>query len=220
MKLLIIPFLFTGSLMAAPHPDFVSLSEICPDIIVQASYSSAHNFTGEIVAGYKAQKAFLAKAPAAALCEVQKAALTNGFSLKIFDGYRPVKAVEFFQLWAKKPEENPELKELYYPKFTRRELFENGYISKRSSHSRGSAVDLTLVDIKSGKDLDMGSGFDYFDDISHTDSTIVTAVQRKNRMRLKELMEEKGFKNYSQEWWHFSFRNEPFPDRSFDFDIE
>src|SRR5690606_38802381 len=129
-------------------------------------YSTKHNFTGSVVAGYKAQKAFMAKVPAKALCEVQKAAKKKGLTLKIFDSYRPVKAVQFFMDWAQLPEINPSIKELYYPKFTRQELFENGYIAKQSSHSRGSAVDLTLQEIATGKDLDMGSGFDYFDDIS------------------------------------------------------
>ncbi len=206
--------------MANIHPDFVSLADECPGIKIQANYSSSQNFTGEVVAGYKAKKAYMAKGPAAVLCQVQKAALAQGLSLKIFDGYRPVKAVSFFQDWAKKPETNPELKVLYYPTFTRLELFERGFIAKQSSHSRGSAVDLTLFNVETGRDLDMGSGFDYFDDISNTDSNRITLDQRKNRMLLKELMESRGFKNFSQEWWHFSFKPEPFPEQSFDFDVE
>lgn len=206
--------------MAAIHPDFISLGELCPEMKIQASYSSSNNFTGEIVRGYKAKKAYLAKAPAEALCKAQKEAVKRGLTLKIFDGYRPVKAVKFFQEWAKLPETNPEVKKLYYPKFTRLELFEQGYIASQSSHSRGSAVDLTLAEIQTGKDLDMGSGFDFFDSISHTDSKLVTEEQRRNRMLLKELMESQGFKNFSQEWWHYSFRPEPFPEQSFDFDVE
>lgn len=220
MKKWVLLLILAGNAMASVPKEFVSLGELCSQIKVQASYSTIHNFTGEIVAGYKAQKAYLASAPAKALCEVQKKALDLGYSLKIFDGYRPVKAVSFFQKWAKLPETNPEIKKMYYPKFTRLELFEQGYIAKQSSHSRGSAVDLTLYDLKIGKDLDMGSGFDYFDDISHTESNKVTEVQRKNRMLLKELMEGHGFKNFSQEWWHYSFRPEPFPETSFDFDVE
>lgn len=206
--------------MAGIHPDFISLSEACSGIKIQASYSTVDNFTGEVIAGYKAKKSLMAQSPAQALCHVQKKALMRGLSLKVFDAYRPVKAVSFFLEWAKKPETNPKLKELYYPKFTRMELFEAGYIAKQSSHSRGSAVDLTLFDVKSGKDLDMGSGFDYFDEISNTASPKVTESQRANRMLLKELMESEGFRNFSQEWWHYSFKPEPFPDHSFDFDIE
>lgn len=206
--------------MAGIHPGFVSLTDVCPGIKIQASYSTENNFTGEVVAGYKAKKSLMAKEPALVLCEVQKMALAKGLSLKIFDGYRPVKAVQFFMDWAKKPETNPHLKDLYYPKFTRMELFEAGYIAKQSSHSRGSAVDLTLVNLETGKDLDMGSGFDYFDDLSHTSSSKVTEEQKSNRMLLKDLMESQGFKNFSQEWWHYSYRPEPYPERSFDFDIE
>lgn len=206
--------------MANVHPDFVSLETLCPEIKIQASYAGEQNFTGSIVRGYKAKKSYMAKAPAAALCEVQKAALKKGLTLKIFDAYRPVKAVSFFQEWAKLPETNPEIRKLYYPRFTREELFKQGYIASRSSHSRGSAVDLTLFDVKAGRDLDMGSGFDYFDDLSHTDSSKVTAAQNKNRMLLKDLMEAHGFKNFSQEWWHYSYKPEPFPEEYFDFDVE
>jgi D-alanyl-D-alanine dipeptidase len=206
--------------MSITHPDFVSLSDICPELTIQASYSSADNFTGSVVAGYQAKKAYLAKGPAKVLCQVQKVALAQGLTLKIFDGYRPVKAVQFFIEWAQRPEENPAIKEMYYPNFTRLELFENGYIAKASSHSRGSAVDLTLVDVESGIDLDMGSSFDYFDDISHTASPKITSLQKKNRMLLKNLMESQGFVNYSKEWWHFSFRPEPFPGQPFDFDVK
>jgi len=211
---------FASSAMAQIHSDFVSLGELCPDMKIQASYSTEHNFTGSVVDGYKAKKAYMAKTPAKALCAVQKEAMKKGYTLKIFDSYRPVKAVQFFIHWAQLPESNPSIKDLYYPKFTRQELFENGYIAKQSSHSRGSAVDLTLQEIATGKDLDMGSGFDYFDDISHTASNKVTKEQMKNRMILKALMEAKGFVNFSQEWWHYSYKPEPFPGRSFDFDVE
>lgn len=206
--------------MAGIHPGFVSLEDLCPQIKIQASYSSQHNFTASVVNGYKAQKAYMAKAPAAALCEVQKEALKRGLSLKIFDGYRPVKAVKYFQDWAKKPEDNLSNKNLYYPKYTRIELFEKGFIAKQSSHSRGSAVDLTLYNLETGRDLDMGSSFDYFDDISYTNSEAVTVEQKSNRMLLKDLMTSKGFTNFSQEWWHYSFKPEPFPETSFDFDVE
>src|SRR6202008_641553 len=125
-----------------------------------------------------------------------------GLTLKIYDSYRPKKAVAFFQEWAKKPETNPEIKKFYYPTFSRLELFEKGYIAKQSSHSRGSAVDLTLADAKTGKALDMGSAFDFFNDLSATESPKVTEEQKKNRMLLKELMEGHGFKNFVEEWWH------------------
>jgi D-alanyl-D-alanine dipeptidase len=205
--------------MASIPNGFVSLNDICPKMKFVMSYATADNFTGEIVDGYKAQKAFLSETAAIALCRVQKNAEKQGLTLKIFDSYRPVKAVTFFQKWAQRPETNPKIKEIYYPGFSRLELFEQGYIAKQSSHSRGSAVDLTLADSKTGKSLDMGTGFDFFHDLSHTESSKVNPEQRKNRMLLKELMEAEGFKNFSQEWWHYSFRPEAFPDQYFDFDV-
>lgn len=213
-------FVIMGVSMAKIPDGFISLNDVCPSMKIQMSYSTTENFTGEIVAGYKAQKAFLAKGPAEALCLVQAEAQKRGLSLKIYDSYRPVKAVAFFQTWAKRPETNPHIKELYYPGFTRQQLFEQGYIAKQSSHSRGSAVDLTLIVSETGRALDMGSAFDFFDDLSNTESPRVTEEQMKNRMILKELMEGKGFKNFSQEWWHYSFKPEPHPDHYFDFDVE
>jgi zinc D-Ala-D-Ala dipeptidase len=219
MNFIILFFLVSVSMASVPN-GFVSLNELCPTMVINMSYSTPDNFTGEVVAGYKAKKAYLAKVPAEALCAVQVEAMKKGYALKIFDSYRPVKAVAFFQSWAQKPETNPKIKALYYPGFTRLELFEQGYIAKQSSHSRGSAVDLTLVDLKTEHALDMGSAFDYFDDLSNTDSPKVTPEQKKNRMILKELMEGRGFKNFSQEWWHFSYKPEPYPEQYFDFDVE
>lgn len=218
MKYLLVLF-FTGTTMAA-SPDFVSLKQVCPDMIISSNYATNYNFTGEIVRGYLAQNAYMAKAPAEALCKAQMEAIKKGYTLKIFDGYRPVKAVSFFQEWAKKPETNPDIQAIFYPKFNRRELFELGYIATKSSHSRGSAVDLSLVNLKTGKELDMGTEFDFFDEKSHTASSHISANQKHNRMLLKDLMESQGFKNYAQEWWHYSFKPEPYPNDYFDFDVD
>ncbi len=206
--------------MAHVPDTFISIGELCPDMDIQMSYATIENFTGEVVDGYKSNKAFLARDPAQALCLVQGDAKKRGLTLKIYDSYRPVKAVAFFRTWALKPETNPEIKLRYYPEFSRQELFDQGYIAKQSSHSRGAAVDLSLVDLKTGKELDMGSAFDYFNDLSHTDSPRVSGDQRKNRLVLKELMEARGFKNFEQEWWHYSYKPEPFPTQYFDFDVE
>ena len=206
--------------MSKIHPEFISLAETCPEILIRADYSTPHNFTGEVVRGYRAQKAYLAKPSALALAEVQRSALERGLTLKIFDAYRPVKAVKFFQEWASCAECNPHLKAIYYPKFERRELFEKGFIAKESSHSRGSAVDLTLCDLASGRELDMGSIFDYFDELSHTEHPSITETQKTHRRLLIELMGAQGFRNFSQEWWHFSLRPGAFPDEAFDFDVE
>jgi zinc D-Ala-D-Ala dipeptidase len=202
------------------HPGFVSLSALCEEIVIVSSYSTVDNFTGEVVPGYKAQKAYMAREPARALARVQEKVLESGLCLKVFDGYRPVKAVQFFQEWAQRPEDNQHLKERFYPGFSRLELFEKGFIAKQSSHSRGCAVDLTLIDRASGKELDMGSEFDFFHEVSHTDSALISPSQMKNRRLLKDFMEGEGFRNFYQEWWHFSFRPEPFPGMSFDFDVE
>jgi zinc D-Ala-D-Ala dipeptidase len=220
MALVLFFFLLPGIAMTNVHPDFISLEEICVGIKVEASYSKTTNFTGSIVAGYQSTRAFLHKKPAEALCKVHLLAKEKGLGLKIFDAYRPVKAVQFFLDWAKRPEDNSTLKEFYYPKFSRVELFEKGFIAKKSSHSRGSAVDLTLFDLVTGTELDMGSGFDHFDEISHTESPSITRKQLANRLLLKSLMEGQGFKNFSQEWWHYSYRPEPYPETYFDFDVE
>jgi D-alanyl-D-alanine dipeptidase len=219
MQLFFLFLFLPGIAMTRIHPDFISLEEACSGIKIEASYSKPSNFTGSIVAGYRSAKAYIHKSPAKALCEVQVEAEKNRLGLKIFDAYRPVKAVKYFLDWANKPEDNLTLKELYYPKFSRLDLFEKGFIAKQSSHSRGSAVDLTLVDLETGIDLDMGSGFDFFDEISHTESPFISEKQQSNRLLLKSLMESKGFKNFSQEWWHYSFRPEPYPESYFDFDV-
>lgn len=198
---------------------FVSLREYCPGIRIESSYATAENFTGEIVAGYLAQEAYLSTEAADALKRAQEAARKEGLGLKIFDAYRPTKAVAFFQEWAKRPETNHDVKALYYPTFSRLELFEKGYIALKSSHSRGSAVDLTLYTLATGEDLDMGTRFDYFDDSSATNFAGLARHQKFNRMILKMLMEAEGFKNYAEEWWHYSFRPEPFPGQYFDFDV-
>jgi D-alanyl-D-alanine dipeptidase len=220
MKVLFTLFTLVISTMALAHDGFVSLTDLCPEIKAHMNYATTDNFTGEIVAGYKARKAFMAKGPAGALCQVIADAKKKGLGIKIFDSYRPAKAVAFFQAWAKKPETNPEIKKVHYPDYTRTQLFELGYIATKSSHSKGSAVDLTLFDLSTGMDLDMGTGFDYFGELSHTESPHVTDAQKKNRYLLKELMEGRGFKNFSQEWWHYSIKPEPYPDTYFDFDVE
>lgn len=201
------------------HPGFVNLADYCPGILVEMNYASANNFTGEIVPGYKSPKALLSKEAAEVLAIVHQAALVRGYNLKIFDSYRPVKAVQFFIDWAERAETNPHLKEIFYPSYTRKEILDNGFIARQSSHSRGSAIDLTLVDAKTLIEVDMGTCFDYFDELSHTDSSKTTREQKKNRDLLKKLMEGNGFTNFRQEWWHYSLRPGPYPDQLFDFDI-
>lgn len=198
---------------------FVSISQYCPAIMIGANYATKDNFTGSVVDGYRRVDVVFSQAGAEKLCTIQAEAATMGFGLKIFDAYRPVKAVSYFQAWAKVPEEDPAVKERYYPTLTKPQLFELGYIAERSSHSRGSAVDLTLVD-KKGVELDMGTIFDFFHETSHTMNADITETQKRNRAILKSLMLKHGFKNFAQEWWHYSLVSEAFPGQYFDFDIE
>ncbi len=200
-------------------PGFVRLSEFCPSIQLGASYATTENFTGEVVHGYLKEEAVFSRKGAEALCRVEVEAKKRGLGLKVFDAYRPVKAVQFFQAWGRRPGDVRELKERYYPSYSKEQLFELGYIARQSSHSRGSAVDLTLVDAQ-GVELDMGTVFDFFHERSHTEAAEITAEQRSNRLLLKELMVRQQFKNYSKEWWHYSLVQEAFPGQSFDFDVE
>jgi zinc D-Ala-D-Ala dipeptidase len=220
MKVIFLSLILITVPMAEANPDFVDLSKICSGIKVQMNYATPFNFTGDVVPGYKARKAYFARGPAEKLCLVQQDALKEGLTLKVFDSYRPAKAVASFLHWASLPETNPELKKIYHPKYSRQEILDLGFIAKQSSHSKGSAIDLTLERLSDGSELDMGTPFDYFDSLSYTESRLVTRKQYKNRMKLRSLMEKHGFKNFSQEWWHYSYRPEPYPDQYFDFDVE
>jgi D-alanyl-D-alanine dipeptidase len=202
------------------HNGFVDLQDVCQSPSIVMSYSTTDNFTGTVVPGYKRRRAFLAIKPAQALARVEARALSLGLSLKIFDSYRPIKAVQYFQEWSKLPETNFKLKQRYYPGFERLSLFEQGFIARQSSHSRGCAVDLSLEVLQTGLELEMGTEFDFFHPKSFTDSLDITELQKSNRMLLKDLMESEGFRNFYQEWWHFSYKPEPFPDQYFDFDID
>ncbi|MGE3608741.1 MAG: M15 family metallopeptidase [Bacteriovoracaceae bacterium] len=201
-------------------PDFVSLSDLSSTIQINANYAGEDNFTGQKVDGYRAKKILLARVVAEALLKVQAEALKLNLTLKIFDGYRPNKATLFFQKWSQLPEDNIQRKQRFYPSYAREELFAHGFIALKSSHSRGCAVDLTLANIDTLQELDMGTEFDYFNDLSHTLNPEIQGRQLENRLLLKNLMEAQGFRNYSKEWWHFSFKQEPYPDVWFDFDIE
>ncbi len=204
--------------MISPRSAFVSVADVSPSIRMAASYATSENFTGQVVPGYTAPVVLVSRAMAEGLALAQLDAEARGLGLKVFDGYRPVKAVAFFQEWAQRPEDNLPLKERFYPDFTRSELFERGFISARSSHSRGAAVDLTLTTL-AGEELDMGTEFDFFHERSFTKSPLITAAARDQRRLLEDIMARAGFRNYSQEWWHFSLVREPFPEQYFEFDV-
>ena len=144
--------------------------------------------------------------------------IVQGYRLKVFDAYRPAAAVKQFILWGIE-DTDIRMKPYFYPDLPKQELFARGYIAKRSSHSRGSAVDLTLLDMSTGKELDMGSPFDLFSPLSHPDCPDVTAEQHDNRMRLQRAMVRNGFSPIDCEWWHFALADEPYPDTYFTFPV-
>jgi D-alanyl-D-alanine dipeptidase len=225
-------------------PDgFVDIQKVIPEIVLDIRYYSVHNFVGERVDGYLAPKCFLTKEAAEALSKVQKDIEPFSLSLKIYDCYRPQRAVNHFVRWATEIENTKTMKE-FYPTVDKRNLFKDGYIADKSGHSRGSTLDLTIVPLPvpvqpqytpgqklyecylpaaerfADNGIDMGTGFDCFHELSHTANSNISHQQKINRLLLKSLMEKHGFKNYDMEWWHFTLKNEPYPNTYFDFPIE
>ena len=198
--------------------DFVVLADYVPGIIQEIRYHSSYNFVGDRIDGYEEPVALLTKEAARAVKSVANELNAQGYRLKVFDAYRPARAVKHFVLWGIE-DLDLRMKPFFYPDLTKDEVFAQGYIAKQSSHSRGSTIDLTLLDMETGKEVDMGSPFDLFSDISHPDSKAVTEEQYKNRMLLKRAMVRNGFNTLDCEWWHFTLKNEPFPDTYFDFPV-
>ncbi len=197
---------------------FVLLSDYVPSVIQEIRYFSTYNFIGDRIDGYEEPCAIITVEAARALKAVSNEAAVMGYRLKIFDTYRPAQAVKHFVLWGIE-DLDQRLKTFFYPDLKKQELFEKGYIASKSSHSRGSTVDLTLLDMKTGKELDMGSPFDYFNEMSHPDYKGVTEAQYENRMFLQNIMIRNGFEPIDCEWWHFTLKNEPYPDTYFDFPV-
>lgn len=207
-----------GFVLSDDSSDFVLLTDVVPDALLEIRYFSTFNFVGERIDGYKEPVALLTKEAAAALREVSDELVEKGYRLKIFDAYRPQKAVSNFVRWAK-DEGDTRMKEYFYPDLEKAVLFPQGYITEHSGHSRGSTVDLTLFDMKSEKELDMGGAFDFFGELSHPDYKGITDEQYANRMILREAMLAHGFKPLAEEWWHFTLENEPYPDTYFTFPV-
>ena len=195
---------------------FVLLSDYVPGIVQEIRYFSTYNFVGDRIDGYEAPVALLTKEAARALKTVANQANVMGYRLKVFDAYRPASAVRHFVLWGIE-DLDQRMKPFFYPDLEKQALFRKGYIASRSSHSRGSTVDLTLLDMRTGKELDMGSPFDFFSELSHPDCRAVTEEQYLNRMLLQDLMTKNGFLPIDCEWWHFTLANEPYPDTYFSF---
>ncbi len=198
--------------------NFVVLSEAVPDVILEIRYYSTYNFVGERIDGYEQPIALITKPAAVALKKVSDELVSKGYRLKIFDAYRPQKAVTHFMNWALDANDT-RMKEYFYPELEKKVLFPLGYIAEHSGHSRGSTVDLTLFDMKLEKEVDMGGTFDYFGKLSHPDFTGITATQLSNRMLLRKVMTKHGFKPLAEEWWHFTLKNEPYPDTYFTFPV-
>ena len=199
---------------------FVVLAEVVPDIIQEIRYYSTYNFVGDRIDGYKIPCALMTKEAAEALKKVSDEIIKQGYRLKIYDAYRPQMAVDNFVRWAEDISDT-RMKKYFYPEVDKTRLFAEGYIDAKSGHSRGSTVDLTLFDMNTGKEVDMGGTFDYFGELSHPDYTgNLTEKQLNNRKYLRDVMIKHGFKPLDTEWWHFTLKNEPYPNTYFTFAVD
>lgn len=197
---------------------FVSLSEYIPDVMLEIRYYSTYNFVGQRIDGYEQPCALMTKEAAKALKAVSDEVMGLGYRLKIYDSYRPQMAVDHFVRWGKNLNDTV-MKPYFYPERPKKVLFKEGYIAYHSGHSRGSTVDLTLWDMRTGRELDMGGTFDYFGRRSHPDFAAVTPEQMANRNLLRDVMMKYGFSPLDTEWWHFTLKNEPYPDTYFTFPV-
>jgi zinc D-Ala-D-Ala dipeptidase len=237
---LAVAVLLAVAMVPAPPTGFVALRDVDPTILQEIRYATPHNFMGTPVSGYREPTCLLTEPAAQALRRAQRTLLPKGLSLKVYDCYRPRRAVAQFVAWARTPG-GQSMKGEFFPRVDKRRLIADGYLAERSGHSRGSTVDLTIVRLPAGPprpyrpgepltpcyspgrfldgSIDMGTGFDCFDPLAHTLDPRVTGPQRQNRLLLKRTMESVGFTGLATEWWHFSYRREPFPDTYFDFPV-
>jgi D-alanyl-D-alanine dipeptidase len=226
LPVFLLAFLYAAAGAAGEAPalpsGFVYLDAVIPDIHVDLRYSGSHNFVGQRVDGYLAPRAILSREAAAALAQVQAELRPFGLGLLVFDAYRPQRAVDHFVRWAQDLQDT-RTKAEFYPGVAKQDLFREVYIAARSSHSRGSTVDLTVVALNAPPadgGLDMGTGFDFFGPESWPDYPDLTPAQRAHRLLLRTLMLKHGFRPYPKEWWHFTLADEPFPDTWFDFPVQ
>lgn len=232
----------TNPAASGPPAGFVRLSDVAPDVVQEMRYTAEHNFVGRPIAGYDAAECWLTEPAAEAVARVQQQVAAKGYQLKVYDCYRPQRAVDDFVVWAKDPDDDVTRAE-FYPRLEKDVLFPEGYIAEKSGHTRGSTVDLTLIPQGAGvspawqigdplvdctapvgkrfpdTSIDMGTGFDCFDPLAATASRKVTAQQRANREVLLAAMTAAGFTNLPEEWWHYTLSDEPFPDTYFDVPI-
>lgn len=198
---------------------FIALRSVIPNLVVELRYLGTNNFLGRPVEGYEGNVVYMTEPAARALQAVQEDLAQEGLGLKVFDAYRPQRAVNDFVGWASDSADIV-MKQQYYPSLNKDELFPQGYIAERSGHSRGSTVDLTLVRLADSEELDMGSPYDFFDPVSWPSDNSISAQQQANRMKLREAMLARGFLPLDTEWWHFTLQDEPYTDVYFDFPVE
>ncbi len=213
---LLFAFLIMQTTFAQLPKGFVYAKELIPDLVEELRYCTKNNFIGEAVDGYENPVIIMTLQTAIALKKVQTILKKNGLGLKIYDAYRPQQAVNHFVRWAKVKNDTL-MKPQYYPNIPKRKLIPAGYIASKSRHSSGSTVDLTVIDLKTGKELDMGSPYDFFGQKSWVKAPHLEKQHRKNRNLLQKVMTKNGFRNYMQEWWHFTLKGEPFKNQYFDF---
>ena len=220
------------------NSEFVNITDVVPDAILEIRYYSTYNFVGERIDGYMEPTALMTREAADSLQAVSKDVMAQGYRLKIYDAYRPQMGVDHFVRWSKDIPDTL-MKTYFYPELDKSVLFPQNYIMEKSGHTRGSTVDLTLFDMATEKELDMGGTFDWFGEENHPDfcgnpetgeytgdnsmspvGRSITAEQFANRMLLRQAMLRHGFKAIDSEWWHFTLVDEPFPDTYFTFPVK
>ncbi len=203
--------------LSVDKTDFAEISTVIDDAAYDIRYYSSNNFTGNRVQGYHAPRAYMTKEALAALSKAADDLRSQGFRLLIWDSYRPQKAVDNFVTWINDPKDPGD--KTFYPDLQKQDLVKGNYVATKSSHTRGSTVDLTIIR-KDGSAVDMGGTFDLFSEISHPDYPKVTETQKQNREILRNAMLKAGFKGIDSEWWHYTYKDEPYKDTYFDFDVE
>jgi D-alanyl-D-alanine dipeptidase len=198
---------------------FVYVTDYIPDVQLELRYFGSNNFVGTPIDGYEAEQCILSLPATKALKNVQESLKKQQLGIKIFDAYRPQRAVDHFRRWARNLNDTL-MKSQFYPNVAKKDLFRLEYIATKSRHSSGSTVDITLIDLKTNQELDMGSSYDFFGEISWVSYQNLTEKQLENRKLLQKVMLENGFRNYPKEWWHFTLRGEPYYNEYFDFPVK
>lgn len=219
LMLLLMGFAFVKPATAQLPEGFVYVEDHIPDVEVELRYFTTNNFIGKPIDGYKVNRLIFSAEATKALKKVQEELRAQNLCLKVYDAYRPQRAVDHFVVWSKDLADTLQKRE-FYPEVEKQFLFREGYIASKSGHSRGSTIDLTIIDGNTGEELDMGGFFDFFGEQSWLTYTDLTEVQLQNRQLLQDVMLKYNFRNYPKEWWHFTLRWEPFPDTYFDFVVE